>query len=250
MSGNLGSKTGELSPEQREQVSLVFDKLNLIRSRISPEVTSGEITESSLRDELCTSLRFLLPENHYQIAWNTLGFNERLEIRAVDLTKVLAVMPTDKPHQLFAQGAAHQGVHLEAGIFYQGLLSDEQKEALFLRQQGGGWRTNFRIKQFLEAPAIIVNGVSASRRQIIHYVAYKSGGVHYRPNEKPSGQDQPAFDMLNELIKGADQQEILGHNPVFLEFLAIGQNLVDSKDCARFLKAAAARLPARPVKRF
>ena len=223
-----------LNPTDRELLGVVAGKLNRLRESLFKDITEGE-----LRDNICGNLRFLLVDDNYQIAWDRIGHPRKITIRATDVKKWNNGASLDSCDFMQAAGVTASYSTLSGLRVVNRALSGEEVRERCAQWKASGEITNFTIKQFLNSPCIASKGVIATRQQVIQYVAYRMGGVHFDRMRNRQDKNWIAFKMLDGLRTGDERFEVFRHNPVCAELWAIGQSLVASDDCGTFLHRAA-----------
>jgi len=219
-----------LKPEEREFVGVVADKLKRLKDALSKKITEGE-----LRDNICNNLRFLLIDDGYQRAWDLVSGQHKITIPAVDFNQFSAGKDLDKCVFMQASGASVGGTEISGFAYYDYAINDAQAKEMTKNKSDA--KTHFPVKRFLSSLCMVIRGVRVNRQQLIQYVGYRAGGIHMTPSPGKDKYEQ-VFQALDSLRKGKGQWQILGHNPVYLEFLSIAQALVNSRDCGQFLRRA------------
>src|SRR5262249_47815990 len=113
-------------------------------------------------------------------------------------------------------------------------LSAEEIKAEY-EQGRGDIEYPFSLSDYKESCAIYMRGQKVSRRQLVQYVANKKGGAHLDNTRK---KDEAAYAALDAAVESGFSFGPTGKNAVYLELLAIGQNLTNSPDIKRFMNNA------------
>ena len=94
--------------------------------------------------------------------------------------------------------------------------------------------TQMRLQKYVRGYSMISNGIFVRRHEIIQYVAYRLGGIHFGKKKW-----KPSYDALEQLRPYG----IAGRDAVFSQFLAIGQALVGGPSAVRLLQSIDDALP-------
>jgi hypothetical protein len=180
------------------------------------------IDEHSLRRS-STVLRNLLVYNGFGKAWRLAGERGEPQVEAVDLSRALAGLNLRKVAFATAGGAVLRGVAVEAALAYLGPISPEVITERASRGLGPTKR-KYKLSEFLASPAVVVDGVPVSRRNVIQYIANKRGGTHFDLSRKKDEEASRLLDRVIETSQGAEQRSL------FFELLAIGQAVARSPD--------------------
>lgn len=89
------------------------------------------------------------------------------------------------------------------------------------------------LSNFLSAPCLIVSGHAVQRRQVLKYVANKLGGVHY--DDRRVSKDRELDRVLTQLDETRKYIKLLDLDPVHLEVLSMGQDLLRAPEVAAML---------------
>jgi hypothetical protein len=220
--------------ENKKLLRVAADKFILLRDILAGDKT---ITEAALRDIISTNLRLLLVDDLYLRAWNSIYKDQRLMIEAVDFNKFPKKF---LENAVFWQASgATQGGNSSGGNFFidRSLSPEEMKELFEKFRSPSQTKESFTIKSFLASPCILSRKQYANRQQVIQYVTNKLGGAHY--DDKRTDRDASVFQMLDGIEDSKMGVKILGlHGPVYWEFLAIGQDLINSRDAKKFMARA------------
>jgi hypothetical protein len=169
-------------------------------------------------------LRRLLVQNELQRAWKAAGFDKEPRIIASTLTPILRAYPKDTIKFAAAGGAKYHGMELRGFLALSYAPDQGETSAQGVPQEVLG------LKDFIEAPSVIVNGVLIPRRVVIKFVANKLGGAHFDMSRKASEEDK----LFRLLDNASEQFELLEKNVVYFELLSTGQALAWAEDVQRF----------------
>jgi hypothetical protein len=200
------------------------DLLAIVKSDIGflEDDWDESIDEHSLRRS-STVLRNLLVYNGFGKAWRLAGERGEPHVEAVDLSRALAGLDLRKVAFATAGGAVSGGVAVEAALTYLGPMSPGVIKERASRGAGPTKR-KYKLSEFHASPAVVVDGVPVSRRNVIQYMANKRGGAHSDVSRK---KDEEAYRLLDRVI---DTFPIADQRSVFLELVAIGQAIAQSPD--------------------
>lgn len=171
-------------------------------------------------------LRRLIVENDLQRAWKESGQPREPQIHASTLEGVIAEIPLDKIVFAAAGGANYGNAHL-AGVLIRNYAVPP--EEIQRRAQAGVPTKLMGLREFANAPAVIVHGMPIPRRITIKYVANKLGGAHFDPRREST--DEGA---MYELLDKASTIQLLGKPAIYFELLSAGQALANATDIQAF----------------
>lgn len=120
-----------------------------------------------------------------------------------------------------AGGVTYKGATLQSTIVKNYAMSPEEIKRSY-KEEKNNRVVKMSIANFLDIPALIINGETFSRTEIIKYIANKKGGTHYELNERKMAR-------MRHLEEAKDDYSMLDKNAPFFEFLSIGQIIVKSK---------------------
>jgi hypothetical protein len=199
-------------------VRIVVEDLRFLQREWGEQVDEASLRRGS------TVLRRLLVQGELQRAWKAVGFSLEPEVIASTLRSTVEVVPVGTIRFAFAGGARYQGVEVRGGLDIP--LDPEIEKRLDAQ---GVPQDRFKLKSFVEAHCMIVDGVGISRHRLIKYVANKLGGAHFDVSRDRSA-DGDAFRRLDY---AARTYKFLGHDAVYFELLSTGQALVHADDVCR-----------------
>ena len=187
-----------------------------------------EVDDHSLRRS-SVILRRLLVDNELQRAWKAAGFEREPSVVASTLEHALAVIPIQSIGFASAGGARYRNAELRGVLNTTSALSSELRNRLF---EAGVPSASQGLRSFTEASCVIVKGWSASRRQLIKYVANKLGGAHHDTKRGKTDED-----LLFARLDKVAGVSLLNKPAIYYELLAAGQSLTSSPDIVRFIDA-------------
>lgn len=202
-------------------LEVVVSDLIFLREEWDEEVDDHSLRRSS------TLLRRLLVDNELQRAWKAAGFAREPIVKASTLQHLVNTAPIDKVQFAAAGGANYKGAELRGAILRNYAMTEEQikkeySEGVPIAISG--------LREFIEAPSVIVKGKVIPRRVVIKYVANKLGGAHH--DEKRGKTDE---ELLFARLDGAQQIRLLDKPAVYFELLSAGQALVQSEDVKKLI---------------
>src|SRR6266403_2254305 len=214
-------------------VRMVRDDLDYLISAWRPEVTDVTLRMSG------TILRRLLIEGGVQRAWKAVGFQKQPTISGPDFEAMLRTID-GKVLSALAGGAMSASSGIEVGGRFAVLV--EGQEILFTVSKEEARRiattdVPTSLTDFVEAPIALMGDEFINRRQLILYVCFKKGAVHYegtgKRNREPKREQARAFRHLDAIDATFNFD---GRSGVFWEFLAVGQQVGKSEDMRRLIE--------------
>jgi hypothetical protein len=203
-------------------IDAVRADLAFLRSEWDHQVDDHSLRRSSV------ILRRLLVDNELQRAWKAAGFQREPLIAASTLESVLTIVPLKNLRFASAGGAKYRGAELRGAMHADFAMSDE----LIKQHFAAGVPTALQgLRSFIEAPCIVVKGWTASRRQVIKYVANKLGGAHH--DQKRGKTDE---ELLFARLDQMKNVRLLDKPAIYFELLSAGQALTASQDVAKFVE--------------
>jgi hypothetical protein len=179
-----------------------------------------DIDDDSLRRG-STVLRRLLVNGELQRAWKSAGFSKEPQLTASSLTPILEKIVSDKIIFAAAGGANYKGCEVRGALWTNYAMGQDELQDC---QESGVPTKVFGLKDFIEAPCVVVKGKVIARRVLIKYIANKLGGAHH--DHKRGHTDEESLFRLLDWARA--QVRILEKPAVYFELLSVGQALVAS----------------------
>lgn len=253
-----------IDDEAYEEARIVEEDLRHLHESWTPEVSEAQIRRES------PILRRLLVDEAYGRSWRRLGLPREPIVIASDLKTSMGQLDVDcigvavaeLPFQPFPDGL---GVKSEAkfkttrgapkgsvlmfeaskrGRFMTTFVSPEDvgddSDAIVRRyrsQIGDAVDRCFWLTEYLSSPAVFIEGVWFSRRDIVKYISNRRGGSHY-------GMPVPRAERIKFTTLDNTHARIGDLPVVHLQLLAISHVICKSSDAFRFQERFRA-LPAR-----
>jgi hypothetical protein len=165
----------------------------------------------------------LLVQGELQRAWKRMGFSAEPEIPCSELTPDVSSFPSRAIRFASAGGAKHRGMELRGGFYLEGIALSQEQVA---RNYGTGPpATRLRLREFINAPVIVVRDVWIPRRVVVKFIANKLGGAHFDPKRGTSDED-----VMFKALDTTTGIQLLEKPAVYFELLSIGQALSSSRD--------------------
>lgn len=247
----------ELTDEQKGRIRIAAVDLAYLGRAWTLDIDAETLRRES------TILRRLLVDNDYGQCWRLLKLPGQPKVKAGDLRAWVRGIPPKYIASAFAPlpeswadgGEAKLGLRsAREGDMMIGMVARQgiANTCIIIPQEDVGGRTpeqiqgdlglndpsspgwvsrHYDLVQFLDSPAIILDGEPIKRRTIISYVSNRKGGAHYG---KHGSKENTEFDRLDSMLDRARDLTV-----PFLQLLAIGQALSDSSDAIRFIEGAA-----------
>ncbi len=162
-------------------------------------------------------LRRLLADRELVRAWQAAGFAKEPQIAALDLEAAVRAHGSAIPEFALAGAARYTGMDADAAA------------ALGKSQSGAPRPPAFRtytFSDYLESPSIYLGKTVITRREIIRYMAYKSGD-----SQRAARQLAERFGRLEAKANGYRQDAFM------LELISIGQTLAQTPDVVKLMQA-------------
>ena len=171
-------------------------------------------------------LRRLIVDNDLQRAWKESGQTREPKLQAATLQGVIAEIPLDKVVFAAAGGAHYGNAHL-AGVLIRNYAVPP--EEIQRRAKTGVPTKVMGLREFANAPSVIVQGKPITRRIVIKYVANKLGGAHF-----DGARDETELGAMYGLLDKASTIRLLEKPAIYFELLSAGQALVSASDIRDF----------------
>lgn len=171
-------------------------------------------------------LRRLIVENDLQRAWKESGQPREPQIQASTLESVITEIPLNRIIFAAAGGANYGNAQL-AGVLIRNYAVPP--EEIQRRAQAGVPTKLMGLREFANAPAVIVQGTPIPRRITIKYVANKLGGAHF-DQRRESNEEGAMYELLDK----ASTIQLLGKPAIYFELLSAGQALANAADIHAF----------------
>ncbi len=204
-----------------ELLQIVVEDLFYLR-----EQWNESIEDSALRRGSAV-LRQLLVQNELQRAWRMAGFKSQPSITASTLEPILNRIPLNKIKFASAGGAKYRGAEQRGILLVNFAMSEEEIKRDY---KAGVPSATMKLKEFIEAPCIVISGELITRHILIKFIANKKGGVHFDTKRTP---DERLFSLLDSIH---DRLKLLDKRTNYFELLSIGQALASSEDIETFLR--------------
>ena len=140
----------------------------------------------------------------------------------------------DSPGTKYAQvgGGNRSGIAVEGMTVWDRALTAEEIKARYDdRVEARRESRRLRLSVWLDEPCVVFEGVAASRREVIKFVANKLGGVHVDPRR-----DASKFPAYGTLDQARESLQVADLDAVYFELASIGQQLVESPEIAELLR--------------
>jgi hypothetical protein len=171
-------------------------------------------------------LRRLLVDGILHEAWRYHGFAAQPVIRAPDLYLMVGRKP--EAVEIAVAGGAHYGGMYTAGA----TLMKGPEPAEIPTDVDPSWLTDrpWRLSEFVESPAVIVDGQIIRRREIVKYFANIAGGVHLTRSSRVRKKEEELVRRIKR-VEGRVQVHVA--DGLYFELLSIGQAIGRSDDVIR-----------------
>lgn len=208
----------------RDGLLAVADDLKFL-SGWGPEIADGDIRRGS------ATLRRLLVEDAYGMAWRAVGFARQPTLVAVDLWNLV---PSDSINIIefaLAAGAEFRGVYLAAMVVNRGNTAPPAPNPAVLRSDGYPGERQYELSEYMGSVSGIVGGLTFTRRDVIKYIANVKGGVHLSPKQRKREEK-----LVNRL--GKIEKKMMVHNSdgLLVELVAIAQAVGRSDDSRTYVE--------------
>jgi hypothetical protein len=235
----------------REAAAALLEDLARIRGILG----SDEPSRSELRLLSATLRRILVDRDFSNVAAPRIGHIKLL----VPNNKPYTKLSEDFTFAFFASGGATLfGLTLRGVIYMREQLTDDE-ESRFAIASEAMQNAEARLDRFLNRPVLRLDGIWASRKDAIKYIANYASGVHSKTPVEPIELALARIrrcvrysrhtDLDIHLSKLNDPDPPFEYTPdkldlVLLEMLVAAKYLVDSPDTARLEEAIASELRA------
>jgi hypothetical protein len=206
------------------------DLLGVVRSdlRFLADEWDGGVDDDSLRRS-SPVLRRLIVDGELQRAWKAAGFTKQPCLMAHCLETRLSGVALDRIDLASAGGAHHRGMRF-AGMLVENVPARGQPQGT---PSGDPPTRVFALREFVDAPGMVIRGKQVARRTVIKYVANKLGGAHHDAR-RGNSDEELLFASLDRV--GRDKAFTLLDRPIaFYELLSIGQAIAGSTEINRLV---------------
>lgn len=211
----------DLLPTVRE------DLLHLSRDFSQP-IDEGALRRSS------PVLRRFIADGELQRAWKAAGFAREPVLEGFDLDAYLTGIDRNLVVSSSAGGATVDGRIIGPTLVGRFTSTDEEYARRYAQIISASFR-KFTLSEFSSSSALVTEGTTITRRQVVKYISNKLGGTHH-DTKRDLKEDGLSFTALDYVTKGRPIQ-IADKTPVYFELLAIGQAFGKSKDLQRLVES-------------
>lgn len=192
-----------------------------------PEMSDGDIRRGS------ATLRRLVVEETYGIAWRAVGFEREPTVTAVDIHNLFDRNDSHKVALALAAGAHFRGIHIACLLVNAGSSPLAAPDPTVVTPDGCPGERIFNLSEFVKSPSGYVSGESFSRRDVIKYIANVKGGVHLNPKQRK--QEEKLVARLGKIDK---KMAVHTTDGLLVELVAIAQAIGRSDDAKKFIERA------------
>lgn len=197
-------------------LSVVRDDIRYLRTNWWRDMADADLRRGS------TVVRRLLVDGELQRAWKAAGFTGQPLVQASSLSGIITQVPLQRIAFASAGGARFKGLEVRGAIVINYAMTLREIQEL---QAEGMPDEMFRLRDYVEAPAVIVESQKIPRRVVIKYIANKLGGAHHDPR-RGRGLEEHMFRLLDK----AATIQVAEKKAVYFELLSAGQAVVSSHD--------------------
>lgn len=203
----------ERSADQTKQLlRMLREDLDYLRTEWANETDARTLRHGS------TILRRLLQENVLQIAWKAFGYKGEPSIAAPELECNLTEEERDNMLYAAVFGAWLGRIGLATSVKYR---QHPDEYPIGIKEV----ERTYKLSDYFKSPCVWIEGIYATRRDVILYVSNKQGGAHLDFRRKESEVVYRLFDKYRETATRKGDKDF-----THLALFAIGQHIASSAD--------------------
>lgn len=217
-------------------INVVYHDLLFLTEFTKPDCSENQLRRASVE------LRKLISDDYLIRCWKLLIIDPKSPHIMAPMLKTDSLDPSALS---FAGGGQTGGSSIANVRIWNRALNAEEMKKVFEneRENMANISYPFPINEFKDSCCIYYKDTRIKRAEVIKYVANKLGGAHYDGKKR---RDKEVYTLLDEICVsrftfGGEFDETKpmspkgGKNPIYMEMLSFGQNIVNSPDIQKFM---------------
>jgi len=208
-----------------DDIQIVVEDLQYLREGWGKEISDPEARRGS------AVLRRLLVEDAYGQAWRAIGFPRQPKVIAVDIKHFLGGASRSDVDIALAGGVTVRAASMVGLCVFKRPCAVNPTPPLTLNGFLG--EREYTLSEYLDSETGIVQGRTATRRDVVKYFANVKGGVHLGAKQRRTEKD-----LVARMKRFEKKVSLFQKDGLLFELVAIGQAIGRSPDRGRFIEKA------------